>query len=239
MSGHCLLLDSQVRLIRALWARVADCDQTTRPELTSLSSCTDLHQPRTWSFSHVRSPALQQEFESVISSLTESLAFMRTIGVDPPSTTSSALASVDLFTSHEGLLLEVEEALTRCLLVPTVGHAILREKAKRSDDDRTPVTAHYNVGAHFIWIGDRTRSIKGAHIEYFRGVVNPIGLKVGPTMEVDELVRVLDILDPGREDGKVTLITRYGASRVSECLGAHIEAVKQSGHKVVWVCDPM
>lgn len=90
-----------------------------------------------------------------------------------------------------------------------------------------------------MWIGDRTRQLDGAHVEYFRGIENPIGVKVGPTMKPEELGPLLNILNPNCEIGKVTLITRYGASKISEYLPAHIKAVQSSGHKVVWCCDPM
>ena len=103
--------------------------------------------------------------------------------------------------SHEGLMLDYEEALTRKLRNPL-------PQAKEPQ-------SYYSTSAHFLWIGDRTRQITGAHIEYFRGIRNPIGVKVGPSMETEELVRVLDILNPDRESGRVTLITRYGAGKVN------------------------
>jgi 3-deoxy-7-phosphoheptulonate synthase len=97
----------------------------------------------------------------------------------------------------------------------------------------------YNTSAHFIWVGDRTRQLDGAHIEYFRGIRNPIGIKVGPSMAADELVALLDIVNVDREPGRVTLITRYGAQKVDTHLPGHIKAVQDCGHPVVWVCDPM
>ncbi|KAJ1933476.1 hypothetical protein FBU59_006013, partial [Linderina macrospora] len=100
------------------------------------------------------------------------------------------------------------------------------------------ITDWYNLSAHFIWIGDRTRQLDGAHIEYFRGVKNPVGIKVGPTMDADELVRVLDILDPLLEPGRVTLITRYGADKIDKFLPGHIRAVQATQHRPVWCCDP-
>lgn len=164
--------------------------------------------------------------------LEDSLDFMRVIGAENAASTGP-LSSIDLYTSHEGLLLEYEEPLTRLL------------KPLGSSTER-----HYNVGAHFLWIGDRTRQLAGAHVEFFRGLRNPIGLKCGPSLEPEELLRLLDILDPEREPGRVTLISRYGADKVRLCLcsgsrpsdnGApveahlpgHIEAVKGSGHTVV------
>lgn len=138
---------------------------------------------------------------------------MRTIGAD----NSSSLGSVDLYTSHEGLLLEYEQTLTRSLKDPKDG------KQK-----------WYNTSGHFIWIGDRTRQIDGAHVEYFRGIENPIGIKVGPSMKGEELAELLYIVNPNKEVGKVTLITRYGCDKIEKILPGHIAAVKKSGHVVVW-----
>ena len=146
----------------------------------------------------------------------------KAIGADD----SNSLKTVDLFMSHEGLLLDYETCLTRQI------------NGK-----------HYNLGTHFLWIGDRTRQciyfskiitiVNGAHVEYFRGLENPIGLKVSSNMEPSELVRILDILNPNKEVGKITLITRYGYKKISEYLPLHIKAVKSTDHKVVWICDPM
>jgi len=122
-------------------------------------------------------------------------------------------------------MLDYEEALTRKL----------RNPLPQPEEPQS----YYNTSAHFLWIGDRTRQITGAHVEYFRGINNPIGMKVGPSMENEELVRVLDILNPDRESGKITLITRYGAGKIEKHLASHIKAVTQSGHPVIWVCDPM
>jgi 3-deoxy-7-phosphoheptulonate synthase len=158
--------------------------------------------------------------------ISDSLRFMRTIGAD----TSGQLQTVDLYTSHEGLVLEYEQSLTRRLKHPASYPA-----AQESHDGK----GWYNTSAHFLWIGDRTRQIDGGHVEYFRGIENPIGIKVGPSMKNDELVELLDIVNPNKVVGKVTLITRYGADKVESMLGAHIEAVKSSGHIVVWQCDPM
>jgi len=93
--------------------------------------------------------------------------------------------------------------------------------------------------SHFLWIGDRTRNLDGAHVEYFRGIRNPIGIKVGPTMSAEELVNLLGIVDPDKEPGRITLICRYGSDKVEKCLPPHIEAVKRSGHPVIFACDPM
>jgi len=126
----------------------------------------------------------------------------------------SGRAAAPVFTAHESMQLDLEEALTR------------------------PVaTKFYNLGAHLVWIGDRTRQIKGAHVEYFRGIANPVGVKVGPSMKNDELQELLQILNPNKEEGKVMIITRYGAEKIEAMLPGHIEAVKASGIPVVWQCD--
>ena len=131
-------------------------------------------------------------------------------------------------------MLPFEEAMTREFAIPS---SLVSYNA---DGTRTPPhKVHYNTSAHFLWIGDRTRQLDGAHVEYFRGIENPIGIKVGPSMKADELVELLDIVNPKKEIGKVTLITRYGADKVESMLGSHIKAVKGSGHVVVWQCDPM
>ena len=127
-------------------------------------------------------------------------------------------------------MLPYEEALTREFPVPSGAHVPSGKPLGK---------AHYNTSAHFLWIGDRTRQLTHAHIEYFRGIRNPIGCKVGPSMQGEELVRLLDIVNPDKELGRVTLITRYGAAKVEEFLPGHIAAVKASGHPVAWVCDPM
>ncbi|KAK9476759.1 DAHP synthetase [Lipomyces japonicus] len=185
---------------------------------SSLSSgFADLHTPYDWSLSHIQSSEVKARYQTVVNSITEGLSFMKTVGAD-----SSNLESIDLFTSHEGLLLEFEQSLTRQLRDPNDG-------GKKK---------WYNTSAHFIWIGDRTRQLNGAHVEYFRGIMNPIGVKVGPSMAADELVRILDILDPNFIVGKITLITRYGTAKIEQVLPSHIKAVQKTKHKVVWISDP-
>ncbi|KAJ3822952.1 DAHP synthetase [Lentinula raphanica] len=196
------------------------------------SGFASLHQPRDWSLSHVRSPSLRNEFEDIVEGLTDALDFSRTIGQESGASfehggARSTVGEVDFYTSHEGLMLDYEQALTRECPVPKTVSSVPNE------------TAYYNTSAHFLWIGDRTRQIDGGHVEYFRGIRNPIGIKVGPSMENDELVRLLDIVNPDKISGRVTLITRYGAGKVENYLAAHIKAVKESQHPVVWVCDPM
>lgn len=162
------------------------------------------------------------------------LRFLHTIGADK----SHKLDTVDLFTSHEGLLLEYEQALTRLLETP-----IPQEPTPSLDRTAPPPTRkeYYNTSAHFLWIGDRTRQIDHAHVEFFRGIANPIGIKVGPTTPVSDLLELLRTLNPSCEPGKITLITRYGASKVRGLLPAHIRAVEDSEYRrcVVWQCDPM
>lgn len=129
-----------------------------------------------------------------------------------------ALRTGEVFTSHEALHLAYEEALTR--YVP----------------DRD---AHYNLGAHFLWVGERTRQLHGAHLEYLRGIANPIGVKVGPTTKADDLKAMLEVLDPARLAGRLTIITRFGAGKASRVLPPLVEAAREEGHPVLWSCDPM
>jgi len=203
----------------------------------SLSSgFADLHRPLDWGLGHVQDPELQAKYSGIVASITESLRFMRTVGAD----TDRQLSSVDIYTSHEGLLLEYEQSLTRRLKRPVPDHieAQAKSKAKAEADDGR---AYYNTSAHFLWIGDRTRQIGGGHVEYFRGIENPIGVKVGPTTSISDLMALLRTLNPTKEVGKITLITRFGASKVASLLPAHIRAVEDSEYKrsVVWQCDPM
>ncbi|KAK0267057.1 Aromatic/aminoadipate aminotransferase 1 [Friedmanniomyces endolithicus] len=233
------------RLVQAYFHSAATLNYL-RAQLAS--GIADLHNPMEWELGHVGDPELQQKYTKIVESISESLRFMRTVGAD----TAGQLETVDLFTSHEGLLLEYEEALTRKLkhpsnrnvtptpkpapkVSPLTGGALLNSSIPQDPE----TTGHYNTSAHFLWVGDRTRQPDHAHIEYFRGIENPIGIKVGPTTTPADLTRLLDIVDPRRETGKVTLITRYGAAKVAELLPQHIAAVRQTGHTVVWQCDPM
>ena len=171
----------------------------------SLSSgIADLHRPLDWGLGHVQDPELQAKYSSIVASITDSLRFMQTVGAD----TAGQLRSVDLFTSHEGLLLEYEQSLTRRLKKP----ASETTPATRgpTDDAAADGKAYYNTSAHFLWVGDRTRQIDGAHIEYFRGIENPIGVKIGPTTASSDILTLLRTLNPSIEVGKITLITRYG-----------------------------
>ncbi|KAI9682118.1 MAG: hypothetical protein M1817_000172 [Caeruleum heppii] len=203
------------------------------------SGIADLHSPLDWNLGHVQSASIKARYQRIVSSITDSLRFMRTVGAD----TAGQLKTVDLYTSHEGLLLEYEETLTRQFKHPPNRLSALQDLTNLPSSiqapPQQPPTGWYNTSAHFLWIGDRTRHLSGAHVEYFRGLENPIGIKVGPSMQSDELVQLLDLVNPHREIGKVTLITRYGQGRVRELLGDHIEAVQRSDHVVIWQCDPM
>eukprot|EP01137_Pigoraptor_chileana_P007752 Opistho-2@53742 len=172
----------------------------------------DLQHPENWNLTKVRCHATRRVYEDMVNSMLDSLHFMKTIKASE----DRRLQSVDLYTSHEGLILDYEESLTQRV------------------QDRW-----YNVGAHFLWIGDRTRQLDHAHVEYFRGLQNPIGVKVGPSTDPNELVELIRRLDPLRLPGKITIITRYGAAKVDDCLPKHIKAVTDAGLKVVWCCDPM
>lgn len=191
------------------------CSAATLNYIRALNSggFASLRAASTWSFDAVPDLTKRSRYQEAVKKVTDSLSFMDTImGAENPS-----INQVEFFTSHEGLLLEYESALTRTV-----------------DDGKC-----FNLGAHYLWIGDRTRQLDHAHIEYFRGIENPIGVKVGPTMENDELVRVVQILNPDNIAGKVTLITRYGAKKIRDLLPGHIKAIKNAGLKVVWQSDPM
>ena len=171
----------------------------------------DLHKPHHWRLDFVRSHAHRAAYEALVDRILDALDFVESTGVR-----SSTFETVDLFSSHEGLLLAYEEAATRMI----GGRA-------------------YNLGAHMLWIGDRTRALDGAHVEYFRGIENPIGVKVGPSLAPADLVKLLDILEPADRPGRITLITRLGAGGVEQHLPALIDAVRATGRTVCWSCDPM
>jgi 3-deoxy-7-phosphoheptulonate synthase len=173
------------------------------------SEFADLNNPGTWNLDHVENQETRAKYQKIVSQLLDTLSFMHTIGAG---TATNVFKKVDLFMSHEGLLLDYEQRLTRM-----------------------KGTKFYNLGTHFLWIGDRTRKLTGAHVEYFRGIQNPIGVKVGPSMKPEELGPLLDILNPNFEVGKITLITRYGAEKIGDYLPAHIRAVQATKHKVNFI----
>ncbi|MFW7379974.1 MAG: class II 3-deoxy-7-phosphoheptulonate synthase [Oligoflexus sp.] len=173
----------------------------------------DLHHPQNWDLGFVQQTPKRAEYEKIVSNIQDAIVFMESLG-----SREEKLASVEFYTSHEGLLLDLESAFTR--YVP----------------DRQ---SWYNLGAHMLWIGDRTRQLDGAHIEFFRGIANPVGLKVGPSSDPAEIVEIIKYLNPSSEEGKVTLITRYGQGKVKEHLPKLIEAVRSADVPVVWSADPM
>ncbi|EGX91831.1 phospho-2-dehydro-3-deoxyheptonate aldolase [Cordyceps militaris CM01] len=218
------------------------------------SGIADLRHPFDWGLGHVRDPVLKEKYSEIARSIQQTLRFLHVINARP-----DELETVDIFTSHEGLLLEYEEALTRHLAKPTshspgssrvatpltrsprLSSSSAAEPPSSAPPPATRTQAYYDTSAHFLWIGDRTRQLDHAHVEFFRGVANPIGVKVGPSTPVEDLLALLRALNPQREPGKITLITRYGAGRVAELLPRHIRAVEDSEYRrcVVWQCDPM
>jgi 3-deoxy-7-phosphoheptulonate synthase len=176
----------------------------------------DLHQMNRWNLDFVAESPQGARYEEIAARLDEALRFMEACGVTPESTPQ--LAETDFYTSHEALLLPYEQALTR-------------------QDSLTG--RWYDVSAHMLWIGDRTRQADAAHVEFLRGVGNPIGLKAGPTMDPDDLLRLMDTLDPENDPGRMTIIARMGADDVAEKLPPLIRAVAAAGRTPVWSCDPM
>lgn len=204
----------------------------------SLSSgLADLHSPLDWGLGHVITPSIKQNYERIVTRVKDALRFMQTVGID----TDRGVETVDVYTSHEGLLLEYETSLTRHLKDPTTPSAHPASIPGQGLVPTTPqaLKSFYATSSHFLWIGDRTRQLTGAHVEFFRGIANPIGIKIGPSMAPSDLVTLLDTVNPTREIGKVTLISRYGAANISAHLPGHISAVQSSGHIPVWQCDPM
>ena len=169
-----------------------------------------------WTLSFVDGSEQTEKYKALCDKITEALDFMEACGVTPESTPQ--MASTDLYTSHEALLLGYEEAMTR--IDSTSGR-------------------WYDTSAHMLWIGNRTRQLDHAHVEFMRGIENPIAMKVGMGLEGDELLKILDVLNPDNEAGKITLIARYGHENVAKGLPSLARTVKTSGRNVVWSCDPM
>jgi 3-deoxy-7-phosphoheptulonate synthase len=176
----------------------------------------DLHQVHQWTLGFVERSPQGERYQDLANRLDETLAFMAACGITGE--TTPQIRETELFTSHEALLLPYEQALTRV--------------DSTSGD-------WYDVSAHMLWIGDRTRQPDGAHVEFLRGVKNPLGLKCGPSLDPDELIRLIDILNPENEPGRVTLIARMGHDKVAEKLPGLIRKVKREGRVVVWSSDPM
>ena len=176
----------------------------------------DLNRVHAWNQEFVASSAEGRRYEQVASEVERALAFMRACGIDTE--TNTALHQVDVYTSHEALILGYEEALTR-------------QDSLTGD--------WYDCSAHMLWIGERTRQLDGAHVEFLRGVGNPIGCKIGKSTSVDYVLELCETLNPARIPGRLTLISRMGASEVEETLRPLLRAVRDAGHPVVWACDPM
>jgi 3-deoxy-7-phosphoheptulonate synthase len=173
----------------------------------------DLRKVHDWNKGFVKDTPYAARYEAMATEIGRALDFMRSAGVDP-----EEFKTVEFFSSHEALILEYEKALTRI-------------------DSRTG--SPYDVSGHFIWIGERTRQLDGAHIDFASKVRNPIGVKLGPKTTVDDALKLIEKLDPNREPGRLTFITRMGASKIREILPGLVDGVTKSGAKVLWVCDPM
>ena len=176
----------------------------------------DLHQVHGWNLDFVKDSRQGEKYQELADRLSETLNFMAACGLTAELVPQ--IAETDFYTSHEALLLWYEEALTR--------------QDSISGD-------WYDCSAHMLWIGDRTRQLDGAHVEFLSGVKNPIGVKCGPTSDPDELIRLIDILNPSNEPGRLTLIARMGHDKVFDHLPGLVRKVKAEGRSVVWSCDPM
>jgi 3-deoxy-7-phosphoheptulonate synthase len=176
----------------------------------------DLTQVHLWNKDFVASSAQGQRYEALAGEIERALQFMAACGIDL--TAERRLHEVDVFTSHEGLLLDYEEGLTR--------------KDSLTGD-------WYDCSAHLLWIGERTRDPDGAHVEFFSGVHNPLAVKIGPTATPDEVIALCERLNPARAAGRLTFIARLGVEQVEELLPPLLRAVREEGHPVVWTCDPM
>ncbi|MDA0370239.1 MAG: 3-deoxy-7-phosphoheptulonate synthase class II [Actinomycetota bacterium] len=176
----------------------------------------DLSRVHAWTQEFIGSSPEGQRYDQLASEIERALRFMRACGIDTEN--NAALHEVDVFTSHEALILGYEEALTR-------------------QDSLTG--SWYDCSAHMLWIGERTRQLDGAHVEFLRGVGNPIGCKIGPTTDADFVLELCQALNPARVPGRLTLISRMGADKVESSLRPLLRAVTDAGHPVVWACDPM
>ena len=176
----------------------------------------DLRYVNSWNMGFLKSGPEYERYRSLANKIQESLNFMEALGVNSKNTPQ--LTKTEYYTCHEALLLPYEEALTR--------------------EDSTTGDI-YDTSAHFVWIGDRTRFPNSAHVEFCSGIQNPIGIKCGPTLNLDDLMKILDKLDPENSPGKITLISRYGSDKVQDYLPKLIKRISDEGRSVVWSCDPM
>ena len=175
----------------------------------------DLRQVHLWNLGFINNKT-KGKYKEIEDKISDALSFMEACGITPEN--NRRLRTVNFYTSHEALLLPFEEAMTR--VDSTTGE-------------------YHDTSAHFVWIGDRTRQPDGAHVEFCRGIENPIGLKCGPSLKADELIKLCNILNPKNEAGRLTLISRFGANKAEEFLPKLIKAVKKEGLNVIWSCDPM
>ena len=174
----------------------------------------DFRHPELWDLDFVNHSAHSKDFRTIMESIVDAVRFTETVA----GRSLTELNRAEFYTSHEGLHLDYEQAQTR--------HVPRR-------------TGWYNLSAHFAWIGDRTRALDGAHVEYFRGIANPIGVKIGPSVQSDELLALCRVLNRENVPGRLTLIHRFGAGRIERCLPPLVEAIAGGGRAVLWCCDPM
>jgi 3-deoxy-7-phosphoheptulonate synthase len=206
-------------------ARAADPQRLVRGHCTSAMTMNfvralidggfaDLHHPEYWDLAWMDHSPLVREYREMVASIGEAVRFMETLAGQP----LGSFSRVDFFTSHEALLLHYEQAVTR--QVPRQW-------------------GWFNLSTHFPWIGMRTAALDGAHVEYFRGIRNPIAVKVGPSVTPDVLLRLVDALDPHREPGRLSLIHRMGAAKIASNLPPLLDALRREGRQPLWICDPM
>ena len=177
-----------------------------------------LENAQRWELKFMEGTEVERRYDALAQAIKRTVEINRLLGITTENTL--ALRTTSFYTSHEALLLGYEQALTR------------RDELMSSGD-------YVATSGHFLWIGDRTRQLDGAHVEFCRGIVNPIGMKCGPSLPPDDLVRLIDVLNPNDEPGRLTLICRFGAGKIDKHLPALIRAVKKAGRSVVWSCDPM
>ena len=178
----------------------------------------DLHNVHRWTLGFVEGSPQGAAYRELSDKISETLDFMGAVGITAESW--PPMRQVEFFTAHEALLLGFEEAMTRV-------------------DSTSPTGEHVDTSAHLLWIGERTRQLDGAHVEFMRGILNPIGVKVGPTLEADDLLPLIDALNPGNEAGRLTLYGRFGSDKVEARLPGLMRATKAAGKNVVWAIDPM
>ena len=201
------------RMVRAYYAAALTMNLVRS---FSRGGLADLRQAHAWNADFVRRSPAGQRYEAIAGEIERALAFMQACGVDLDA--EDTTHGVELFASHEGLLLEYESAMVR--VDETTGRA-------------------YDLSGHMVWIGDRTRQVDGAHVELAAKIANPVGVKLGPTATPRDVTRLVERLDPHREPGRLTLISRMGAAAVHDRLPALVKEVADTGRDVVWVCDPM